>query len=104
MISPGEARMNVAGPNGITYNDPFGTGNYTIKPNYGSDNSITSYNMNTKFMQRNPETGAEEWFSNDRTSVPLGGEVDNYMRDTEKALINVGKQNDGLYRQFNPKK
>ena len=104
MISPGEARMNVAGPNGITYNDPFGTGSYTIKPNYGSDNSITSYNMNTKFMQRDPETGEEKWFSNDRTSVPLGGEIDNYGRDTEKALINVGKQNDAVFRQFNPKK
>jgi len=104
MISPGEARMNVAGPNGITYSDPFGTGSYTIKPNYGSDNSITSYNMSTKFMQRDPQTGEPKYFSNDRTSVPLGGEVDNYMRDTEKALINVGKQNDGVYRQFNPKK
>ena len=104
MISPGEARMNVAGPDGITYNDPFGTGSYTIKPNYGSDNSITSYNMHTKFMQRNPETGEEEWFSNDRTSLPLGGEIDNVMRDTEKALINVGKQSDAVFRQFNPKK
>jgi hypothetical protein len=104
MISPGEARMNVAGPNGISYSDPFGTGNYTIKPNYGSDNSITSYNMSTRFMQIDPETGESKWFSNDRTSVPLGGEIDNYMRDTEKALINVGKQNDGVYRKFNPKK
>lgn len=103
MISPGEARMNVAGPNGISYEDPFGNGSYTIKPNYGSDNSITSYNMNTRFMQIDPETGESKWFNNDRSSVPLGGEIDNYMRDTEKALINVGKQNDGVYRKFNPK-
>jgi hypothetical protein len=103
-ISPMEARMNVAGPDGIKYEDPFGNGYYNITANKGSDNSIVSYNVNGKFKQLNPQTGKEEWADLNRTSVPLGGEIDNYDRNLKESLQIVGKQSDAVFRQLNPKK
>ena len=103
-ISPVEARMNVAGPNGIKYEDPFGTGYYNIRANKGSDNSIISYNVTGKFKQLDPNTGKEGWYDIDRTGVPLGGEIDNIDRNIKESLQLVGKQNSAVYRNFNPKK
>jgi hypothetical protein len=102
-ISPAEARMNLAGSKGIKYNDPLGNGYYHITPNMSGTN-ISSFNMTGKFMQRNPNTGAEEWFDINRTSIPLGGELDNVTQNTKEAFNLIDKQNNNIYRNFNPKK
>jgi hypothetical protein len=103
-ITPAEARMNLAGAKGIRYDDPFGNGYYNVHPNTGADGSISSYNVTGIVKQRNPRTGQLESQEIFMPSIALGGELDNTMLGLNKGLTDVGKQNDKIYRQFNPKK
>jgi hypothetical protein len=103
-ITPAEARMNLAGQKGIRYDDPFGNGYYNVHPNTGADGSVTSYNVTGIFKQRNTKTGQLENGEIFMPSIALGGELDNALTGLNKDLTSIGKQNDKIYRQFNPKK
>lgn len=103
-ITPAEARMNLAGQKGIRYDDPFGNGYYNVHANTGADGSINSYNVTGMFKQRNSQTGELENEEIFMPSIALGGELDNALTGLNKGLMDVGKQNDKIYRQFNPKK
>lgn len=102
-ITPGEARINAAGPNGITYEDPFGNGHFTTRPIL-QNNATIGFTISGKIRQLDPNTGREEWQDLYVPNISMGGTVDNAMLGMKQNLINLTEQNDKIFRQFNPKK
>jgi hypothetical protein len=102
-ITPGEARINAAGPSGIKYEDPFGNGYFVTKPLL-QNNATIGYTITGKVRQLNSETGAAEWQDVFVPNISLGGNVDKQMMGMKQGLVTLTEQNDKIYRQFNPKK